>query len=308
MTGSGTAGLPAVAERALHASCAQAGLDVSGARLIRMYASAVYLLPAEHAVARVACASERKVTALSASIRATRWLHDIGYPTVVPLDLGQPIVTGPCLTTIWHYLPQPSTQPGHQQLAPLLRRLHTLTPPADLSLPRWQPLASIRAAIAASTVITPDTRRWLEARCDALAPAIEHLEYRLPAGLIHGDAYRGNLLWTSPASPASPADTNAAVVLCDWDDVSIGPREIDLLPTLHTTRFGATAGELDAFVTAYGTDVRSWNGYPCLFELRDLQSLTALLRDAATREMVSELEKRIASIRNPAVKNRWNPY
>ena len=74
--------------------------------------------------------------------------------------------------------------------------------------------------------------------------------------MIHGDAWWGNLLRDGDR-----------VVLADWDNVSTGPREIDLIPTLQASRFGLPEHERDAFIAAYGHDIRSWPGYPVL--LRD---------------------------------------
>jgi Phosphotransferase enzyme family len=80
--------------------------------------------------------------------------------------------------------------------------------------------------------------------------AYGQLRFQLPAGMIHGDAYRGNLL-----------RDGQRVVLADWDAVSTGPREVDLIPTLQATRFGLPDEQRDAFVAAYGQDIRSWDGY-----------------------------------------------
>jgi Ser/Thr protein kinase RdoA (MazF antagonist) len=101
-----------------------------------------------------------------------------------------------------------------------------------------------------------------------LLDAYSRLSFQLPAGLIHGDAWRGNLL-----------RDRHRVVLADWDTVSTGPREIDLIPTLQAPRFGLPAGQRDAFITAYGHDIRSRDGYQVLHDIRELSTLTALLRD-----------------------------
>lgn len=50
----------------------------------------------------------------------------------------------------------------------------------------------------------------------------------------------------------------------------------------------------DAFVAVYGRDIRSWDGYPVLRDMRELSTLSAILRDghadaAAGRELVSRL-------------------
>jgi hypothetical protein len=64
------------------------------------------------------------------------------------------------------------------------------------------------------------------------------------------------------------------VLLCDWDTVSIGPREIDLVPIQHERRFGASSHFVDAFASAYGYDVTTWAGYSVLLEIRELSTLT----------------------------------
>jgi hypothetical protein len=97
--------------------------------------------------------------------------------------------------------------------------------------------------------------------------------------MIRGDAYRGNLLREGDR-----------VVLADWDAVNAGPREADLIPTLQATRFGLPDDQRDAFVAVYGQDIRSWDGYSVLRDIRELSTLTVLLRDghadaAAQREL-----------------------
>ncbi len=104
--------------------------------------------------------------------------------------------------------------------------------------------------------------------------------------MIHGDAYRGNLL-----------RDGQRVVLADWDAVSAGPREIDLIPTLQAVRFGLPEGQRDAFIAAYGWDIRSWDGYTVLRDIRELSTLTALLRDGhADASAERELRIRLRSL------------
>jgi len=279
--------LPAVADIALLDPAERCGLDPRGARLLRLFATAVYHLPAADAVARIASiTSTDSVTRLATSVRVTRWLADIGFPAVRPLPVDQPITSHGCAVTFWRYLPQTGPPPGPGDLGRLLRTLHQLQAPA-VPLPAYQPLVSVRTAIEASQAIGEDDRSWLRARCAQLVAAYGQLSFGLPAGMIHGDAYRGNLL----------RDGNR-VVLADWDAVSTGPREVDLIPTLQARRFGLPETEQDAFITAYGQDIRSWHGYPVLRDTRELSTLSALLRDghvnAAARD---ELQIRLKSLR-----------
>src|SRR5260370_33302862 len=86
--------------------------------------------------------------------------------------------------------------------------------------------------------------------------------------MILGERYRGSLL-----------RGGQRIVLADWDAVSTGPREIDLIPTLQGPRFGLPEDQRDAFIAAYGKDIRSWDGYPALRHIPELSTLSALLRD-----------------------------
>ena len=282
-----TADLRAVAEPALLHAAECSGLDPRGARLIRLYGTAVYHLPAADAVARIAqVTSLDTVTRLATSLGVTRWLAETGFPAVRPLPVDQPVTAHGCAITFWRYLPEHGPEPGPADLGHLLRRLHQLDPP-PVSLPVYRPLISMQRGIEFSRALSQDDRAWLRDRCTHLVRTYSQLTFLLPTGLIHGDAWRGNLL----------RDGNR-VVLGDWDAVSTGPRETDLIPTLQARRFGLPEDQRDAFIAAYGHDIRSWSGYQILREIRELSTLSALLRDGhANLAARRELQIRLRSIR-----------
>jgi aminoglycoside phosphotransferase len=291
------AGFRAAARSALRSSAERCGLDPRGARLVRLFATAVYHLPAAGAVARIApVTSPDTMVRLATSVRITRWLAGIGFPTVEPLPVDQPIVADGCAVTFWRYLPQDGPPPVPADLGRLLRRLHRLEPP-PVPLPAYRPLVSLRQAIESSHAIDEDERAWLNNRCDQLLDAYDRLSFCLPAGMIHGDAYRGNLLRDAQR-----------VVLADWDEVSTGPREIDLIPTLQGTRFGLSETQRGAFVAAYGHDIRSWDGYAVLHEIRELSTTSALLREGNANEVAQhELQIRLRLLRT-GNNQQWTPF
>jgi aminoglycoside phosphotransferase len=277
----------AAAETALRHATRRSGLDARGARLIRLFATAVYHLPAEDAVARIAPAtSPDSVARLTTSVQVTRWLAENGFPSVEPLQVEQPVTGHGCAVTFWRYLPQDGPEPVSADLGLLLRRLHGLGPP-PIALPVYRPLISVRRAIASSRAIDEEERAWLGERCEHLLQAYGQLSFQLPAGMIHGDAYLGNLL-----------RDGQRVVLADWDAVSEGHREVDLIPTLQASRFGLPDDQRDGFVAAYGQDIRPWDGYPVLRDIRELSTITALLRDGhAAAAAHRELRIRLRSMR-----------
>jgi aminoglycoside phosphotransferase len=281
------ADFPAAAASALADAAEGCGLDARGASLIRLFATAVYHLPAGGAVARIApVTSPESVARLATSVRLTRWLATTGFPTVEPLPVDQPVTTHGCAVTFWRYLAQDGPPPVPADLGMLLRRLHRMgTPPVPL--PAYRPLVSLRSAIESSHAINEDERAWLRDRSAQLLDAYDHLQFVLPAGMIHGDAWRGNLLRDEPR-----------VVLADWDAASTGPREIDLIPTLQGVRFGLPEAQCDAFIAAYGYDIRSWEGYQALRDIRELSTTSALLRDGHANAAVQrQLRVRLQSLR-----------
>jgi hypothetical protein len=288
---------PAAAESALRHAAGRCGLDARGARLVRLFATAVYHLPAVDAVARIALAtSPDSVARLDTSVQVTRWLTGIDFPCVEPLPVEQPVTSHGCVVTFWRYMPQDGPEPVPADLGRLLRRLHGLGPP-PIELSAYQPLVSTRRAIASSRAIDEDERAWLGERCEQLLDAYGRLSFQLPAGMIHGDAYRGNLL-----------RDGRRVVLADWDAVSTGSREVDLIPTLQAPRFGLAEDQRDAFIAAYGQDIRSWDGYQVMRDIRELSTLTALLRDGhADAAAQRELRIRLRSLRT-GDDREWSPF
>lgn len=259
-------------------ACSRAGLDDAGAQLIHHYANVVCLLPAARAVARIS--REGQVHRARTALHLTRWLTEAhGYPATAPLPGLEPIVLDEnTVVTFWKYYPQPhrTAAPDSAHLGRLVRELHRLPAP-PVELPRWRPLVSLQSLIAGPVgvaALTRADRQWLLARIDELQRELAELDWPLGWGHIHGDAWAGNLMWDM-ATPAAP------VRLGDWDTASHGPREVDLIPSLHAAvRYGRGAQWARAFAQAYGHDLSSWTGFPALFAMRDLVQLAGPMRRA----------------------------
>ncbi|MEV8636214.1 aminoglycoside phosphotransferase family protein [Streptosporangium sp. NPDC051023] len=286
------------AAMALNEACQKVDLDAEGVTLLRDFANTVYHLPAEGVVVRLAQANTPgKFDRLVTSVKVTRWLAEQGFPTIRPLDVKQPVVAEGFLATFWHHEEHIGPPPDPAQLGPLLRRLHDL-PPVPFELPTHDPFSAVRRSIEAGLALGETDRAWLLERCEALAETYyERLEFALPYGLVHGDAHRGNMI-----------RTRDGFLLCDWDGVCAGPREIDLIPTLQGVRFGLTERQRANFSQAYGYDATRWEGYPVLRDMRELQTLTAVLRNAHRDESaLAELRHRLDSLR--AGDDRlWHPF
>ena len=289
-------------------ACAEAGFPARDRHLLRHFANAVYLVRDVPVVVRVAYGPDAASRSRLA-VAATRWLGANSFPATLPAALpalrAQPILpTGrrDVAVTFWDYHPQPepARPPEVESLAYVARLLHKIDAAAPVRLPRYRPLVPLRLALAepdAPGVLGGGTHRWLLARVDELCGAFDALDFPLGVGVIHADLYLGNLLWSGDGD----------VVLADWDSVSVGPREVDLAPTYAAVRFGLPAATVDRFAGAYGYDLRCWPGFPALREMRELSTLTALVRLAAhDPASAAELHHRVETLRCGDTATRWH--
>jgi hypothetical protein len=288
---------------ALERACAERGLSTTGARLIHRYSNAVYLLPSASAIARITSEDVPRAQRMHA---VTEWLVDqAGVAATAPLRAAPPVAADPSTTvSFWIYYPQPDTTTPltSTHLARILRPLHAIQA-VPFELEAWQPLASLSAAlrdpVAANNLAAADLD-WLRGRVDEVRAQVLALDSPLGHGVIHGDAWAGNLLWNTAAGPD-------AAVLGDWDWVSTGPREVDLIPTWHAAvRYGKGEQWADAFVNIYGYDLATWDGFSTLLAMRDLVQLTGPLRRAGDGpEFATALRQRLDGIQSGDIQVTW---
>jgi aminoglycoside phosphotransferase (APT) family kinase protein len=276
--------------------CEDLGIDHRDAELLRVRSNAVFKLRSE-IVVRIATAPNA-LTRLPLVLAVARWLAEQGFPAVRPADeiSDQPVVHEGRVVTFWHYVPA-SGRPTTTELGEILRSLHRLPVP-PVALKRFaDPLSEVRRAVDRSEELTPCQQGWLRDRIAELTDRWSGLGVDGSPVLLHGDAWIDNLLRC----------TDGHVVLCDWDGVSVGPREWDLVHTYHgQRRFGLTAADVDAFADAYGSDLRSWPGYSTLMEVRDLYAVGIHIRNAGADPFSRrELPRRLDSLTRGEKHARW---
>jgi hypothetical protein len=288
--------------QALEQACAERGLSPARARLIHRYSNAVYLLPAEQTVARITSGSSHQA---ELSHQVAGWLVDRGVPATAPLVSAPPVAVSPStVVSFWTYYPQPdrSPAPTSVHLARVLEGLHAIDD-VPFELETWQPLMSLSAALRDPTAarnLSDQDRDWLLDRVAEVRAQVRALDSPLGHGIIHGDAWAGNLLWHTAAGPDE-------VVIGDWDWVSYGPREVDLVPTWHAAiRYGRGERWARNFADVYGYDLASWDGFAILLAMRDLVQLTGPLRRAGDRsEFAAVLRERLNGIRSGNADAVW---
>jgi Ser/Thr protein kinase RdoA (MazF antagonist) len=276
------------------------GLDVSGARLLRLGSNAVYHLT-DPVVVRIA-RPEAGTTSAERTVAVARWLASAGYPAVRALDLDQPLVIDGHAVTFWESVSDHGNEYAHiAEVADVIARLHKLTPPETLHLPALEPFGEAEKRIAASRWLTGDDRRYMTAELARLRAEYARLEFSLPQGVIHGDANVGNVLHDRHGHP----------VLIDLDGFAIGPREWDLVLTaLYHDHYGwHTREEYGTFVRVYGYDIMQLPGYPVLAAVREFVMVTWMILKASESESTAaETRKRLRALRTGASRRDWSPF
>jgi hypothetical protein len=282
--------------QALAIACPAVGLDSAGAEVVYERANTVFKLAGVPVVARVRYTrgSDAWMERLTASVKVTGWLHEHGFPTVRPADVQQPVEADGYLVTFWHFV-EAIRAPWEdvESLGRLLRRLHSIeTPP--IRLPAASPLGSMPEDTSRCTWLDNSRRTWLLGRLDKLQRRYESTTWVLGCGLIHGDAYAENLI-----------QGRDGVLLGDWDSVSCGPREQDIVPTSIRYRFGRPAAEWDRFCTAYGVDPGGLPGLGVLREMREVRTLVPYIRSTERPAAQAEATRRIDDLMSGRQREPW---
>lgn len=275
----------------LHAVCEEARLDHRAAVLLHARSNAVYHLPREGLVLRLAHDTPPQVDRAHKVVAVCQWLAEHHGPALAPTELPQPVFAACTVATVWPYLP-PSHTPGPAALGAALRDLHAITAPPP-PLPTYQPLGRLQEALDLDATrdapaLTADGHAWLTDHADRLSAAYLGLTSCLGNGLIHGDAHTENLLH-------DPAPDRW--VLIDFDHAARGPRELDLLFAVPD-HFQEPAADRDSFSRAYGHNVLRWPGWTTLRDISEAHSLASYIRRAPTTPAAAtELARRLHSLR-----------
>ncbi|MGK5630821.1 phosphotransferase enzyme family protein [Streptomyces sp. URMC 123] len=291
----------AFTEARARAVLAAAGHEAAaaGARLLALGENAVLAFEAdgEPVVAKIGRDARLRERAAH-ELRVAAWLAEREIPAVRPADPVAHLVAGHPVS-YWRRLPEPVGPARPADLAALLRLVHALPAP-PFALPSRDLLGGVERWLRlAGGAVDPVDAAWLRSRRDEIAAALAELRPRGEPGPIHGDALPRNV----HLGPDGP-------VLVDLETFSHDLREHDLVVmALAHDRYGLPEGELDAFVTAYGRDVREWPGYAALRGAREVAACAWVAQHApGNPAALAEFRRRVASLREGDARVRWHAF
>ncbi|AYN38793.1 aminoglycoside phosphotransferase family protein [Streptomyces dangxiongensis] len=226
------------------------------------------------------------------------WLAEAGVPAVRAAE-PEPLLVDGHPVTVWHRLPDPVRPAEPRDLAGLLRIVHALPPP-PFALPPRDLLGGVERWLRlAGDAIDPEDAAYLRARRDGFAARAAALTPRLAPGPVHGDALPRNVHIGPDGA-----------VLVDLETFSADLREHDLVVmALSRDRYGLPAEAYDSFTSAYGWDVREWEGCAVLRGARETASCAWVAQHApADAKALAEFRRRVTSLRDGDETVRWYPF
>jgi Ser/Thr protein kinase RdoA (MazF antagonist) len=275
------------------------GLDTSDGELIRLGENALYRLPTERMVVRIARTMDYWKDA-EKEVAVARWLASHDFAAARTAHVGQqPVQIDGYPVTVWRLIE--GGKPRRDDVALLgrvLRQLHALPGPTDFRLPDLDILGRVEPRIHASTVADADKEFLLGLHAD-LRDELFRVRYVLRPCAVHGDAHNGNLMLA-----------NGQPVLIDLERFAWGQAEWDLART--ATEY-VTAGFLDGaryreFSEAYGFDVVQAESFPVLRAVTELKMVTWLMQRVGESETIAgEFAKRMQTLRAGGGEP-WRPF
>jgi Ser/Thr protein kinase RdoA (MazF antagonist) len=287
----------------LEEACTQLGLSSRGSTLLRLGENAIYRLPSVPVVVRIA----RSMDALEdvrKEVRVALWLAAEDFPAARLAEHAPEaslLVHDRYPVTFWKAITPTEPEPDEVDLGRLLRRLHELTPPDSVQLPRSTPFVRVAERLQnAPRSANADDVAYLIDLLAGLQSRYAELEFVFPPSAVHGDAHRSNLL----------RDTSGEVLMLDFEAFAYGHREWDLTVTgIRRNGFQwLSESQYDAFVEANGFDILSWPGFTVLRAIRELTMTTWLMQLPDDPAAAAEFHIRVDDIRASRYPRLWKAF
>jgi hypothetical protein len=230
-------------------------------------------------------------------VQIATWLQASDAPAArLAPGLTQPVLFENCSATVWEALEGGNPDWTGAELADPLLGWHKLIPPPGLK--SWDPFSSARSRLAMADGLPTDDHVWLTRQWFEIEAEYRAMLPDLQVGLLHGDAYIGNLL----------REPSGRFVFCDFDGTSIGSLAYDLVvAAVSALRFGAVRDH-EALATTYGLDVTKLASWPVLRRIRELVLVTSVITDLSNRPEIAEIHAhRLATLRSGA-RELWRRY
>jgi thiamine kinase-like enzyme len=204
--------------------------------------------------------------------------------------------------SFWKKIPQQDSNfQDYYSFGKIIRKFHEIAQELDLVFPDYDVTEKIRSRIEGlrlRNMLDEDEYKLLQQKERDVSLDISNFATRLGSGVIHGDAHSGNLI-----------KTPYGIVLCDYENVSNGYREWDLVPTLVTERrFRLRDRAFEDFMSGYYGAPATSDGIEPLCQARELSMVSWLLQNRlVSRKHDREAAHRLSTLAHNSLE-KWNPF
>ena len=288
----------ALSKRILEEAAGSVGVDVAGAGLLRNGSHVMWALPGG-IVGRVGeRGSSEEATK---EVAVSRWLERSAVRAVRASSIEvQPTIVDGYPVTWWELLPQ-HRPASPAELGATLQKLHSIKTQPEFQLPTFSTFDVSRERLDGVQGFD-DEVTWLSERMDVLERQFHELVPSMQSGVIHGDAWQGNVAVIQ----------NGESIILDFEAFCIGPLLWDLIPiAADYTDFSRIADdEYLAFVASYGLDATKVPAYRTLADIQEARwTAFALSKAKPGSAEEEEARHRIACLRGDVPKPwKWKAF
>ena len=268
----------------------RAGLDATGAKVLRVRASIHVELPRADVVVRVERPGSQELAWRQVAVARALAALDAPVARLVRPDI-QPLLIDDGAVTLWRRLRSVAT-PTLVAVGSAVRAIHEAT---ARSLPEnvlaIDPFGQVRTCLDAPSLWSGSAAiRELLVRADNLSLMWCEKTRDDPLGrvVVHGDPHPDNAV----------VSEGGELVLVDLEDSGVGPASWDFVPlAVGVERYGLPAEDFDRFAAGYGAEPGAWPGLPLMCRVYELLVTSwAISCSADSPAMAREAEVRISGV------------
>ena len=290
-----------VAEQTLEKFCIKLSIDFHDIELIRMGMNAIFHHKSLSVVIRVNHPS-KTLQNIETEVSSAKFLEEQQFPTVSISDQFSDIYrVDQSFITVWKYL---KVQPRPENLVidfgSMLKKFHNIMSMSNMSLEEFNPLIIIKNRLEMLNSLSSKHQAVvdiLNKELDELNHEFSLIKFNFDKGPIHGDAHTANIIWS-----------NKKMYLLDYENVSFGERDYDLIPLCVIYKRFKPETDIDAFLSAYQNDLTLHKIDKRLIRIRELFMLSWLCQSLGQdKKSDNEIHHRIATLQAKEEDVLWHP-
>lgn len=268
---------------------------------IRIGMNAIYLYADLNLVLRVHHPS-KTLNDVEIEVNTAKFLHQNSFNTIRISDSFPDIYPiKHCYITVWSYLPsEQRPKDVAEDFGCMLKTFHRVMSNCDFSLPDFAPLSMIKQRVDMLKSLPHVDETVINALDEELRKIVQEadgIRFLFSKSAIHGDAHTGNIIWS-----------NNEIFLLDYEAVSLGYRDYDLIPMCVIAKRFKPETRIDTFLNAYLQGLTLDHIDKRLIRIRELFMLSWLCQSMGRSDKAdNEIKHRVYTLQANEEDVLWHP-